>query len=152
MKILIVYGTLSGSTMTAAQVASDALTAAGHEATLVMADPSVNDQITGVDAVVFASPSWEDNGKDGQPLPEVRALIESLDASALAGKKVSVLGLGDETYEHFCGAVDVMTDLLKGKGVAEFAVEPLKIDRYYTNADNEQKVKDWAATLATSLK
>lgn len=148
MKVLIIYGTLSGSTMTAAQIASDAITSHGCETELVAADPSVKDLIAPHQAVVFASPSWEDQGKDGQPLPEIRQLIESLDSGALAGKKVALLGLGDENYEHFCGAVNVMEELLKEKGVAEFAVPHLKIDRYYSSPDNEQKVKDWAQELA----
>lgn len=151
MKTLIVYGTLSGSTMTAAQLICDTLAAAGHETMLVTADSSAKEQIASHDAVVFASPSWEDQGKDGQPLPEIRELIESFDAAALNGKKIALAGLGDSSYEHFCGAVDVMEDLLKQKGVSDFATEHLKIDKYYSTPDNEQKVKDWATSLGKAL-
>lgn len=150
MKTLVIYGTLSGSTMTAATVVADTLKAAGHDTTLVMADPSVSAQILSAEAIVFASPSWEDEGKDGQPLPEIRLLIASLTAENLAGKKVAVCGLGDTSYPHFCGAVDVMEGRLKEKGVIPI-VPSLKIDRYYSSGDNEQKVKDWAMTLAKAL-
>lgn len=150
MKCIVVYGTLSGSTMTAATLVADTLKAAGHEVTSVTADPTIKDQILSAQAVVFASPSWEDQGKDGQPLPEVRAAIESLSAADLTGKKVALLGLGDTSYPHFCGAVDVMEGLLKDRGVS--VVTPsLKIDRYYSSPDNEQKIKTWTQTLSQLL-
>ncbi len=150
MKCIVIYGTLSGSTMTAATVLSESLKNAGHEVSLVMADPSTKDQIKDVQSVVFASPSWEDNGVDGQPLPEVRQVIESMTAENFTGKKVAICGLGDVSYPHFCGAVDVLEGLLKDRGVTPI-VESLKIDRYYSSADNEQKVKTWTAALASIL-
>lgn len=150
MNCLIVYSTLSGSTMTAAGVINDALNANGVQSALAMADPSVKDQIAKADAIVFASPSWEDNGLDGQPLPEVRQLLESLTSADLSGKKVAVAGLGDTSYPHFCGAVTVLEGLLKDRGVTPIA-EALKIDRYYSSPDNEQKTKDWAANLAKTI-
>jgi flavodoxin I len=150
MKCIVVYGTLSGSTMTAANLVSDTLKAAGQDVTFVTADPSVKDQVKSADAVVFASPSWEDQGKDGQPLPEVRQLIESLTKEDLANKKIAVCGLGDISYPHFCGAVDVIEGLLKDRGVTP-AVPSLRIDRYYSSGDNEQKVKHWSSSLAKTI-
>lgn len=152
MKCLVVYDTLSGSTMTAAELVSDSLQAAGADAAAVMADPSAKEQILTSDAVIFCSPSWEDNGVDGQPLPEVRSLIESLKPEELAGKKIALLGLGDTAYDHYCGAVDVMEGLLKDRGVNSFVVPSLRIDKYYSSPDNEQKVKDWASSLSEVFK
>lgn len=151
MKCIVVYGTLSGSTMTAATLVADTLKAGGQDATAITADPSVKEQIKASQAVIFASPSWEDQGVDGQPLPEVRQVIESLTAEDLIGKKVALCGLGDISYPHFCGAVDIMEALLKDREVTPI-VPSLKIDRYYSSGDNEQKVKAWAQNLSDALK
>jgi len=151
MNILIVYATLSGSTQTAAQHIQETLSAVGNEVTMAAAEPSLKSRIPSFDVLIFASPSWDDQGNDGQPLPEIRELIESLDARDLQGKKIALAGLGDSAYEHFCGAVDVMEEIFRQKGYTQFAIEHLKIDRYYANADNEQKVKNWATSLGKSL-
>lgn len=136
--------------MTAAGVAADALHAAGHTVTTVIADPSSAGQVKSFPAVIFASPSWEDEGKDGQPLPEVKQVVEALTTSDLTNKKVAVIALGDTSYPHFCGAADVLEAVLKDRGVTP-VVPTLKIDRYYSSSDNEQKVKDWATGLAKLL-
>jgi flavodoxin I len=150
MKLFVIYGTLSGSTMTAGSVLAEELTKKGMEVTVGTADSVNKDQVLDADTIVFGSPSWEDEGKDGQPLPEVRHLIEEFTSADLAQKKVAIFGLGDTSYPHFCGAVDVMEGLLKERG--SVPVTPsLKIDKYYSSPDNEQKVRAWAQSLATSL-
>lgn len=136
--------------MTAASVVTQALVGAGHEVTEVTADNSSKDVLTRASAVVFGSPSWEDAGKDGQPLPDVTKFIQSLTSADLADKKVAIFGLGDISYQHFCGAVDVMEGLLKGLNVTP-VVPSLRVDRYYSVPDNEKKVRDWAENLAKSL-
>lgn len=150
MKCTVVYATLSGSTMSAANVVTEALKAGTHEVEYVSADSMPKDQVKNAQAVVFASPSWEDEGKDGQPLPDMTHFIKSLTAEDLAGKKVAICGLGDTSYVHFCGAVDVMEGLLKGLNATPI-VPSLRVDRYYSVPDNEKKVRDWAEGLAKSL-
>lgn len=150
MKCTLLYGTLSGSTMTAAGIVSDVLTAAGHQVDSVMVDGATKDQIKDSQVIILGSPSWEDEGKDGQPLPDMTKFLKSLTAEDLAGKKVAIFGLGDTSYQHFCGAVDVMTELLKTNGAAP-VVEPVRIDRYYSLPDNENKIRAWTEGLAKSL-
>ena len=150
MKCTLLYGTLSGSTMTAAGVVSEVLTAAGHQVDSIMVDGATKDQIKESQVVILGSPSWEDEGKDGQPLPDMTKFLKSLTPEDLAGKKVAIFGLGDTSYQHFCGAVDVMTELLKVNGASP-VIEPVRIDRYYSLPDNENKIRAWAETLAKSL-
>ena len=150
MKVLVVYATLSGSTMTAANIIADTLKAHGHEVTMATADQVTAANMTGVGAVLFGSPSWEDEGLDGQPLPEVRKCIEGLKPEDLTGKKVALFGLGDVSYPRFCGAVDVMAEKLKALNVTPM-VESLRIDRYYSSPENEQKVKSWAERLGQAF-
>lgn len=136
--------------MTAAELVGATLRGAGHEADVVSIEGATKDMVAGHDAIVIASPSWEDEGKDGQPLPEIRIFLEGLTAADLAGKKVAVVGLGDIAYPHFCGAVDVLEARLKELGVT-LLTPSLRVDRYYSLPDNEQKVKDWSTSLATAL-
>lgn len=150
MKCTLLYGTLSGSTMTAAGIVSDVLTAAGHQVDTIMVDGATKDQIKDSQLVIFGSPSWEDEGKDGQPLPDMTKFLKTLTAEDLDGKKIAIFGLGDTSYQHFCGAVDVMTELLKTLKAASI-IEPLRVDRYYSLPDNETKTRQWADTLAKSL-
>jgi flavodoxin I len=150
MKCLLVYGTLSGSTMSASEVAAATLRTANHTVDMFSADEVTREKVAEYDALIVSSPSWEDRGKDGQPLPEVRAFMESLTAEDLSGKKVALIGLGDTSYPHYCGAVDVMEEILNKLSVT-LVVPSLKIDRYYSLAANEQAVKDWATSLAGKL-
>jgi flavodoxin I len=151
MNILIVYSTLSGSTMTAASVIENTLKEAGHTVFSATADSVSVEMLKEYNAILFGSPSWEDAGLDGQPLPEVSKLLRSFTESDLSDKKVALFGLGDVMYPHFCGAVDVMTEILKSKNVTPFT-ESLRIDRYYSLPENEDKVKKWAANIGTILR
>lgn len=151
MKILQVYGTLSGSTMTAAELIGNTLRAAGHDVDVLSVESVAKDSVKNYDALIVGSPSWEDQGKDGQPLPEITAFLGSLTTQDLLNKKVALFGLGDISYPHFCGAIDVIESKLKELGVAPL-IESLKIDRYYSLPENEQKVKTWAEKLSQTLK
>lgn len=151
MKCLLIYGTLSGSTMTAAELIGRTLTAAGHEVDVLPVENAAKESLPSYGAFIVGSPSWEDQGKDGQPLPEITAFLAALSPADLAGKKVLVFGLGDISYPHFCGAVDVMEKRLKELSVTPSS-EALRIDRYYSLAENEQKVKSWAQKLSQTLK
>ena len=133
--------------MTVADLITGILKTAGHEVLEVTADAASKDTLTTCDALLLGSPSWEDEGKDGQPLPEVRHFVETLTSSDLANKKIAIFGLGDTSYPHFCGAVDVLEALLKEKS-ASVALPSLRIDRHYSSPDNEAKVKEWANQCA----
>ncbi len=148
MTILVVYGTLSGSTMTAADIIATTLRQNGNEVSEVSADLASRDQLAANDMMVIGSPSWEDEGKDGQPLPEVRKFLSGLTSADLSGKKVAIFGLGDTSYPHFCGAVDVLEGMLKERGVSP-VVPSLRVDRYYSNPKNEQDVVEWAKQIAS---
>lgn len=151
MKCLLVYGTLSGSTMTATELVGASLRESGNDVMSLSVEQATKDLVASHDVLVIASPSWEDRGLDGQPLPEVRQFVESLSTVDLAGKKIALLGLGDTSYPHFCGAIDVLEELLKKIQITP-SIESLRIDKYYSMPDNEHKVKAWADKFAILLK
>lgn len=136
--------------MTAAELIGRTIIAAGHQADVLPVESVTKESLVPYGAFIIGSPSWEDQGKDGQPLPEITAFLASLSAGDLAGKKVLVFGLGDVSYPHFCGAVDVIEGRLKELNVVP-TMESLRIDRYYSLQENEQKVKSWAEQAAKIL-
>ena len=150
MKCLLIYGTLSGSTMTAAELIGNTLRAAGHQVDVLSVESATKESIKNYEALIIGSPSWEDQGKDGQPLPEITALLAALTPQDVSAKKIVLFGLGDMAYPHFCGAVDVMEAKLKDLSCTP-ATESLRVDRYYSLPDNEQKVKTWAENLGKLL-
>ncbi len=150
MKCLLIYGTLSGSTMTVAELIGRTLVATGLEVDVLPVENATKESLHAYNALIVGSPSWEDQGKDGQPLPEITAFLAALSPQDLTGKKVLIFGLGDVSYPHFCGAVDVIENTLKALNVTP-NMESLRIDRYYSLQENEQKVKTWAERAAKIL-
>lgn len=150
MKCLLIYGTLSGSTMTASELAASSLRTAGHEVDIMPVEEATPDKLTLYGALIIASPSWEDQGKDGQPLPEIRLFLEKVTAENLKDKKVALMGLGDTSYPHYCGAIDVMEEMLKKISVTP-VVSSLRVDKFYSLRENEDNVKNWATGLGKIL-
>jgi len=136
--------------MTASELAASTLRTSGHEVEVVSVESASPDALSAYDALIIASPSWEDQGKDGQPLPEIRMFLERVTAEHLKDKKVALMGLGDTSYPHYCGAIDVMEDMLKKLSIAPI-VPSLRIDKYYSLRENEDNVKNWASELGKAL-
>jgi len=136
--------------MTVAELIGRTLVADGHEVDVIPVENATKESLRSYGAFIVGSPSWEDQGKDGQPLPEITAFLASLSLTDLAKKKVLVFGLGDVSYPHFCGAVDIMESKLNELGVTP-RMESLRIDRYYSLQENEQKVKTWAEAASKIL-
>ncbi len=151
MNILLLYATNSGGTQQASQMVASMLQEKGHTVTVKNPKESNVDEVTSAGFVLFASPSWDYQDKEGQPHEDFVPLLESLSGKTLEGKPFAILGLGDTSYAHFCGAVDEFEKIvqnLKGKLI----VPSLKIDGYYLHMDeNNQLVKDWTNQLINAL-
>ncbi len=150
MNVLLLFTTNSGSTQAASDVVRNALTGAGHTVTVKNPKETTFDEVSGADLVVFASPSWDYEGKEGQPHEDFNALLKEFEGKTLEGKPFAIVGLGDTSYTHYCGAVDVLEEYV-GKLNAKLAVPSLRIDRYYQNSDAPQAVKTWAENLNKSI-
>ncbi len=107
-------------------------------------------ELANYDLLIFGSPSWDYEGKEGQPHEDITNLLKRLDGSSLTGKKYAIFGLGDTSYMHFCGAVEIIESILNGKGTIQL-VPSLKIDRYYYRPDSGKKIQEWVDQLATML-
>ena len=148
MNILLLYTTNSGSTQTAADIVKSDLTAAGNTVTMKNPKSSTFDEVKSADLIIIASPSWDYEGKEGQPHEDFNNLLKEFEGKTLADKSFAILGLGDSSYTHFCGAVDVFEESIK-KLSAKLIIPSLRIDRYYQNHDAPQLVKSWTKSLTT---
>ena len=152
MNILLIYATNSGTTMTSAQTVSDKLTAKGHTVTMKEAREAKPEDLDSPEAIVLASPSWDFSGHEGMPHEDYVPLIEQLKTKILENKPFAILGLGDSSYKHFCGAVDHLEELVKTmKG--KLVVPSLRIDKFYSDqTGNMDKINAWADQVADAFK
>ncbi len=157
MNILVAYATNSGGTADAANIVSTALTSGNHQVTTKMIHDVAPDDLAAFDLILFGSPSWDYQDKEGVPHEDFIAFMEKMkglpagrQGKTLPNKNVAIFGLGDSSYTHFCGAVDHLEEFVKtlqGKLMSE----SLRIDGYYTHPGNQEKVKEWAEHLLQAL-
>lgn len=150
MNVLLIYATYSGSTGEAAQVAASEFTKAGHTVTTKTPLEASPADCLAADFLLLASPSWDFDGKEGQPHEDFNAFFSHLESTQLPGKPYAVLGLGDSAYKEFCRAVDIIEEFMNAHGARRVG-ESLRIDKYFGNHENPQKVSDWSKNLLTLI-
>lgn len=144
MKTLLMYATNSGGTFSASQYLSDMLSAPDSPVTmkeaLEVTSPSELDQY---DLVILASPSWDYNGDEGQPHEHFMTFMDMTKEKLYEGRAFAIVGLGDSSYTHFCGAVDHLEKWVNDKK-GKLLVSSLRIDGYYYKPDSNDFLKTWA--------
>ena len=146
MNILLVYATNSGGTAQAAQMITDILTSKGHAVTVKDAKDTGPNDITEAPFVILGSPSWDYNGMEGQPLPEMADLIDRCKDIQLEGKPCAVFGLGDSSYTYFCGAVTYLEAFIK-RAKGTLVLPSLKVDGFYMRPEAGEHITKWADEL-----
>lgn len=151
MQILLVYATNSGTTMMAAQAVSDKLTALGHTVTMKMVTETSVEEIVAAPLVIFGSPSWDFDGKEGMPHEDYVPLMEKLKTVNAENKPFAIFGLGDSSYRIYNGAVDHLENLIKTmKG--KLVVPSLRIDNYFADqTKHTEAINAWAEKIAKAL-
>lgn len=151
MNILLVYATYSSGTMQASQVVTDTLTSKGHSVTVKKAHEINVEDFAGYDLVILGSPSWLINNKDGMPHEDFVALIERSQGKIFENKPIAIFGLGDESYAHFCGAVDHLKSFVE-QGKGKLIGDVFRIDGYLFNEEkNSDRLKQWVENIATQV-
>jgi flavodoxin short chain len=144
-KALIVYGSNTGNTETAALYADQALRQAGWSTTVRdAAEVSAAGLAEGYDLVLLGCSTWGD--EDVELQDDFVPLYENLGSAGLAGRRVAVFGCGDSGYPHFCGAVDAIEEKAAQVG-AEIVAASLKID----GDPRREEIMDWAAEAAAHV-
>jgi len=144
-KTLIVFGSTTGNTEDVSDDIAKILEKEGHDVDIQNAeDVSVDGLAKGYDAVFLGCSTWGDDEIELQD--DFIPIFDDLDKVGLSGKKVAVFGCGDSSYEHFCGAVDVIEKKSEDLG-AVLLGDPLKIDG---DPDGDE-VATWVGSILTKL-
>lgn len=143
MKIGLFYATYSGGTQAAAEFLSKSLESQGHEVETKMILETNFEDTLNYDLRIFASPTWDDSGLEGQPHQDFIAFMNNSAGKNYLGKKCAIMGLGDVTYTHFCGAVDILENFVNKVG-GKIVAPSLKIDGYLFDTEkNNGLILDW---------
>lgn len=146
-RVLIVYGSTTGNTESIAMAIKKGLEAKGHEVQVCnAAEVSAPGLAEDFDAVLMGCSAW---GMDEVELQDDFApLLEEFDAMGLKGKKVAAFASGDSSYEHFCGAVEVIESHARDAG-AEIVTGGLKVEGDASTAASD--IADFVNDVAESL-
>jgi flavodoxin I len=150
MKILLLFATNSGGTEMVAGEISQRLN--GHTVDIRRILDTNPDEITSHDFIIIGTPSWDFEGKEGQPHEDWFSFKKNLNGNPFEGKKCAVFGLGDSSYKIFCGGV---TELEKWalEWKMNKAVESLRIDKYFYQQEEAMKaIEAWCGKLTEILK
>lgn len=150
MNILLVYATNSGSTEAAAHIIADVLTGKGHVVSVKDAKTATPEDVTAAPFFILGSPSWDHDGLEGQPLPEMEEFIARCKEVALNGKPCAVFGLGDSSYTYFCGAVTYLEAFIK-RTKGTLVVPSLKVDAFYMKPEASANIMKWANEVAEKI-
>lgn len=148
MNICIAYETYSSSTETVVNIVADKLKTKGHTVTIKRMRDGVNPQdLKQVDLAIFATPSWFERGKEGQPHISFLNFMDTAHEESFKDMKFALIGLGDSTYAHFCHAIDMLGGFLE-RHEAKNVTETLKLDSFFSNTENETKrLEQWIDQL-----
>jgi len=146
--VLIVYGSTTGNTEFLAQgIAAILMNKYGHTVTVKdVAGTSVEDLGHGYDLTMLGSSTWGDDGIEFQE--DFAPFYEDLHRADLKNKSVAIFGCGDSSYEHFCGAVDLLEEMMAQLGARVMGV-PLRIDGDPAGAQAD--IQQWVDDIAQSL-
>jgi flavodoxin I len=123
--ILILYASVSGNTEMIARILIDTFKNRNIDVDVKVFD---EDQINAkdilqYDAILMGLYTWT----DGELPFEVEDFYDEVSLLDLTGKVCGVFGSGDQFYDHFCGAVDIMYEQFEEVG-ATMITHKVKVD------------------------
>ncbi|MFW5702442.1 MAG: flavodoxin domain-containing protein, partial [Candidatus Dojkabacteria bacterium] len=108
------------------------------------------EELKGVPHLIVASSTWGDG--EHNPLGEefsTQLQLASAEGLNLTEQKVSFLGLGDRSYQKFCGSIDLFEKQFVEMNAVKLG-ETHKIDGY-PDEEKLEKVRSWAKELIQLL-
>lgn len=101
------------------------------------------------DVLVLATSTWNTGGPEGQLNPHMFALLMNRAADIdLQGKRVAVIGLGDDRYHFLCAAADHLEEFVKTHN--GILIEPTL--RIINEPYNQQKkIEQWSAAFLKAI-
>ncbi len=146
MHVVIIFATNSGSTYLVSKRLEKLLTKK-HSVRVVEVKNVIINDVANADLVIFGSPSWDFEGREGMPHQMMLACMERVRPYKFNGKAVAVFGCGDTSYTYFCGAVDQLEKFVHEQG-GTLVIPSLRIDGYHFDEKRAiTQVEDWAMHL-----
>ncbi|MGK9184792.1 flavodoxin [Priestia filamentosa] len=122
-KIILVFASMTGNTETIADLVGKGVEGTGVELTIRELPDGEPKELEDYDGILLGSYTYG----DGELADEFLDFYEDMDTLNLTGKKASVFGSGDQSYENFCAAVDILSEKLTELG-AIITQEGLKVE------------------------
>lgn len=144
--IHIIYASTSGHTEYVVDQAIQSLVAAGVAVEKQRAELAQPEDLLKGDILLLASGSWNTGGAEGQLNPYMHDLLKKRAVGIdLGGKKVLLIGLGDQRYRYLVGAMTHLEEFVRThNGVVVEPVLKIVNEPY----GQEGKVEEWVKQLS----
>jgi flavodoxin I len=144
MKILVLFGTLTGNTEIVANQIYTALKTINTNVTLKNVIQTKAQDLEEADFIIAGASTWD----DGMIQVDFGTFLEEIanEQPELKNKKIAIFALGDSGYPQFCTAADVLEEQFAKYGLQP-VTETLKLDGFPDEAENSQKTIDWIEKL-----
>lgn len=144
-KILMVYCSMTGNTETIAKLVEEGIIESGSEVVRKDVLEVDENEILDYEAVILGSYTW---GK-GEIPDEYLDFCDEIHGLDFTGKKFAVFGSGDTSYDNFCGAVDILENMIEGNG-GQIVLKSMKIERY-PDKDDEVRCREFGKRFTESV-
>lgn len=146
-RALIIYGSTTGNTENVAMKIGETLSGKGVSVTVKnVTDAMVEELGNSYDLTLLGASTWGEDEIEFQE--DFEPFYEQLDKAQLKEKKVALFGCGDSSYEYYCGAVDLLEEMME-KLEANVVNVSLRIDGDPEDVDNE--IVEWAEEVAENV-
>ena len=145
-EVLLVYASMTGNTEEMANLVEKGLLEVGatvEKKDVVDVDASAIEEYQNI---LLGAYTW---GEGALP-DEFLDLYDDLEAMDLSEKTFAVFGTGDTSYSVYCGAVDLLEDVIKDKG-GKLALEGLKVENWPEGNDKDLSIK-FGVDFANAIK
>ncbi|QFT88018.1 Flavodoxin [Bacillus sp. THAF10] len=147
MKIGIYYASMSGNTEAIADSIKEKLE--NYSCELVLEDVHSLDSAEGLlnyDVTFIGMYTWG----DGEYPDECLDIVDELEEMDLNGHSFAIFGSGDTSYPDFCGALDLLLELIENRG-GTVINSPLKIE-FNPEPEDEEEISKFVADVMIKLK
>jgi sulfite reductase (NADPH) flavoprotein alpha-component len=143
-RLLVVWASQTGNAEEFAAQVAEQLGAAGSSAQLVNMDDCQLSDLTGASHVVVVTSTFGDGGPPDNGA-DFWNRLEAPDAPPLQGVRYAVLGIGDRSYDNFCGHAKSIDARLGDLGASKL------LDRGECEAYDTEPMAQWAERVTTLI-
>lgn len=135
--VLIAYASQTGAAAMYARLTAQQLQAAGKAAALLELNQVTPGSLSQAHTLLIIASTYGEGEPPDNGNRFVRHCLRDLDKNSLAHLHVAILGLGDSSYQHFCGFAHQLHSVLQHRG-AQFLTDVIEVDRL-----DESALRHW---------